>query len=151
MNTMIKKSVALAVGCWMASAIHADVSDKPEYGTWGVDLTAMDLKVKPGDDFNRYASGVWMARTSIPADKPMASLRYLMTDRIDSRLHDLMEKAAAAVPAQPATLEEKIGGFYKSFMDEPRIESLGAKPLSAELDAVRAAANRDDIAELMGR
>jgi putative endopeptidase len=151
MNTMIRKAVALAIGCWMSSVIGAEVSDKPEYGAWGIDLTAMDLKVKPGDDFNRYASGAWMARTTIPADKPMASLRYLMTDRIDSRLHELMEKAAAAAPQQPATLEAKIGAFYKSFMDEAKIESLGAKPLSGELDRIRAAASRDDIAELMGR
>jgi putative endopeptidase len=149
MNSMIKKS-AIAWVCLAASAMSAEVLDKPEYGAWGVDLTAMDLKVKPGDDFNRYASGVWMDRTTIPADKPMASLRYLMTDRTEGRLHQLMDTAAAAIPPQPSTLEEKIGGFYKSFMDAARIESLGVIPIATELDAIRAATNREDIAELMG-
>jgi putative endopeptidase len=123
MNSAIKKSV-IAFACFAASAFGAEGLDKPEYGAWGVDLTAMDLKVKPGDDFNRYASGAWMSRTTIPADKPMASLRYVMTDRTEGRLHQLMETAAGA-PAQPATLEEKIGGFYKSFMDEAKIAALG--------------------------
>ena len=149
MKAILRKS-AIALTCLAASAFAADNSDKPEYGAWGVDLTAMDLKVKPGDNFNRYASGAWIDRTTIPADKPMASLRYLMTDRTEGRLRDLMEKAAAAVPAQPATLEEKIGGFYKSFMDEPRIETLGTGAIAPELDAIRASASRDDIAELMG-
>jgi putative endopeptidase len=147
---MIKKS-AVAFVCLAASAYGAENLEKPEYGAWGIDLTAMDLKVKPGDDFNRYASGAWMDRTTIPADKPMASLRYLMTDRTEGRLHQLMETAAAAAPAEPSTLEQKIGGFYKSFMDEPKIEALGTGPIAAELDAIRSSTTRDDVAELMGR
>ena len=150
MNSIVKKS-AIALACLAAGAFAAEGLDKPEYGAWGVDLTAMDLKVRPGDDFNRYASGAWMARTSIPADKPMASLRYLMTDRTEGRLHQLMESAAGAVPAQPSTLEEKIGGFYKAFMDEPKIESLGAGPIAPELNAIKTAPDREGIAELMGR
>ena len=38
------------------------------FGTWGVDLGTRDLSVKPGDDFQRYASGKWMDETEIPAD-----------------------------------------------------------------------------------
>jgi putative endopeptidase len=149
MNSIVKKSV-IAFACLAASAIGAEVLDKPEYGAWGIDLTAMDLKIKPGDDFNRFASGAWLERTTIPADKPMASLRYVMTDITNGRLHDLMEKAAIADRAQPSTLEDKIGVFYKSFMDEAKIEALGTKPITAELNAIRASANREDIAELMG-
>jgi len=55
-----------------AIALHASAGEpvaKPQYGTWGVDLTAMDNGVRAGDDFNRYASGAWIARTTIPADK----------------------------------------------------------------------------------
>ena len=57
---------------------------KPMYGAWGFDLTAMDRSVAPGSDFNHYASGAWLARTTIPADKPIASLRYLMSDLTES-------------------------------------------------------------------
>jgi putative endopeptidase len=111
----------------------------------------MDLSVRPGDDFNRYASGAWLARTEIPADKPVASLRVQMTDLTVARLRELMEKAAAAAPAHALTLEDKVGSFYKAFMDEARLEALGATPLGAELTAIRAARDRQDIAELMGR
>ena len=34
----------------------ADLS-APKFGTWGVDLSARDTSVKPGDDFYRYAEG----------------------------------------------------------------------------------------------
>ena len=142
----------LAVACLTATA-GADAQDtsKPLFGAWGIDLTAMDRQVKPGDDFNRYASGSWLARTEIPADKPMASLRYEMTDRTQARLHDLMEAAAAAAPAQPLSLQDKVGLFYKAFMDEKQLEALGAKPIEPELKAIRDAHDRNDIAVLMGR
>jgi putative endopeptidase len=151
---MLFKVVAAACFAlvWLiAGAQDAQTSDKPQYGAWGLDLSAMDKQVPPGNDFNRFASGAWLARTQIPADKPMASLRYLMSDRIEARLHEIMEKAAAAAPKEPKDLQGKVGGFYKAFMDEARVEMLGAEPIAAELKAIRAASGRDDIAELMGR
>jgi putative endopeptidase len=136
-------------GALVLGAVIAAAADKPQFGAWGVDLTAVDAGVKPGDDFNRYASGAWLDRTSIPADKPIASLRYLMSDLTEARLHEMLE-AAAKDPGNESTLQEKIGGFYKSFMDESRIEKLGAGPIRAELVAVRQAKNRQDLAKLMG-
>jgi putative endopeptidase len=145
-----------AAGCfalvWLfAGASYAQTADKPQFGAWGLDLSAMDTQVLPGSDFNRYASGAWLARTQIPADKPMASLRYQMSDRTEERLHELMNKAAATAPVQPKDLEGKVGAFYKAFMDEARVDMLGAEPIAAELKAIRAASGRDDVAELMGR
>ena len=152
MGFKVTCSVSLALACLSAaSTAKAQEGNKPQYGSWGIDLSAMDPSVKPGDDFNRYASGAWLARTQIPSDKPMASLRYLMSDITEARLHELMEKAAAAAPAQPVTLEQKVGAFYKAFMDEARLETLGAAPIAAQLNAIRAAKDRQDLAELMGR
>jgi len=143
---------ALLAAAMAAIAIQAaaQTADKPQYGAWGFDLTAMDPQVRPGADFNHYASGAWLARTEIPADKPIASLRYLMSDVTEARLHEMMEQAAAA-PTQPATLKDKVGAFYKAFMDEGRIEALGAAPIEPELAAVRAAPDRAALAGLMGR
>lgn len=109
----------------------------------------MDLSVKPGDDFNRYASGAWLDRTAIPADKPIVSLRLMMTDAIEDRLHDLMETAAAN--AQPATLEGRAGAFYRAFMDEGRVQALGKEPIAAEIAAINAAGDRNVLANLMGK
>jgi putative endopeptidase len=128
-----------------AYQVHAG----PQYGAWGFDLTAMDLSVKPGDDFNRYASGAWLARTEIPADKPLVSLRYFMSDMIESRLHDLMENAAAK--AQPGTLEGKVGSFYTAFMDESRLQKIGTKAIGEEIAAINAASDRAALTYLMGK
>jgi putative endopeptidase len=143
---------ALLIMAASSSALHAQEAGttKPQYGTWGFDATGEDKSAKPGDDFFRFANGAWLDRTQIPPDKPGVSLRLEMTDRTEARLHDMMEQAAAK-SSHSSDLEGKMGAFYKAFMDESQIEQLGAKPLTPELDAIRAAKTRDGMAGLMGR
>jgi putative endopeptidase len=124
---------------------------KPQYGAWGFDAAGAQMSTRPGDNFFRYANGSWLERTPIPADKPAVSLRLAMTDRTEHRLHAMMESAAAHAADHPATLQDKVGAFYHSFMDDARIEALGAKPIAPQLDAVRHANTRDALAALMGR
>ena len=129
----------------LAGPALAQPAARPMYGAWGFDVTAMDRGVKPGQDFNRYASGAWLDRTEIPADKAITSLRVLMSDMTEKRLHAMMEAAAARA------LGGKMGAFYKAFMDQRRVDALGAKPIAPELDAVRNAGDRRQLAALMGR
>ncbi len=135
----------------LAGPALAQPAARPMYGAWGFDVTAMDRGVKPGQDFNRYASGAWLDRTEIPADKAITSLRVLMSDMTEKRLHAMMEAAAARAPAAPRALGGKMGAFYKAFMDQRRVDALGAKPIAPELDAVRNAGDRRQLAALMGR
>ena len=132
----------------LLAATAALAADKPQYGAWGYDSAGADLKTKPGDDFFRYANGTWLDNTQIPGDKPAVSLRLAMTDRTEGRLHEIME-AAASKP--PTDLEGKVGAFYHAFMDEARVDALGAKPLDPLLSDVRAAKSREQLAALMGR
>lgn len=124
---------------------------KPQYGAWGFDLAGADIATKPGDDFFRYANGTWLDKTQIPPDKNRYSLRGIMSDEIEQRLHELMESLAANGAAEPSTLDGKVGAFYHSFMDQARVEQLGAKAIAGELDDVKKAKTRADLAALMGR
>jgi putative endopeptidase len=131
-------------------AFAADAG-KPQYGDWGFDLAGANQAIRPGDDFFRYANGSWIDRTEIPADKPAYSLRLAMTDKTEQRLHALMETAAQQAGHQPDTLEGKVGAFYKSYMDEARIDAAGATAIAPQLAAVRNAKTRATLAGLMGR
>jgi putative endopeptidase len=146
----MRKTWMLLGAATIAFAAVAADAPKPQYGAWGLDTAGMDKATKPGDDFFRFANGAWLDKTPIPGDKPGVSLRLAMTDRTEGRLHDMMEAAAAKTPHQPSDLEGKVGAFYKAFMDEAHVNALGAKPIAPELDAVRAAKTRDDLAALMG-
>ena len=141
-----------AVSAWALLGSAALVAQMAlHYGAWGFDATGEDRSVKPGDDFFRYANGAWLDRTPIPADKSGVSLRLRMTDLTEARLHELLEHAAIRVEHEPSGLEGKAGAFYKAFMDDKRVEELGAKPLSPELDAIREAATTDVLSGLMGQ
>lgn len=123
----------------------------PKFGAFGFDTAGMDTNVRPGHDFFRRANGAWLDATEIPADRANYSLRLAMTEATEQRTHDLLEAAAATAGTEPADTPGKAGAFYRSFMDEARIEALGAAPLEPELAAARAARTRGDLATLMGR
>lgn len=148
---ILASTLLLALFAGSAVADPATTAGTPQYGRWGMDLAGMDPTTRPGDDFFRYANGRWLDRTPIPADKPAVSLRLAMSDRIEQRLHALLDAAATDAGPQPSTLAGKVGAFYKSFMDEARIDALGVKAIAPQFDAVRRAASRDDLAALMGR
>lgn len=151
MHSTIRPLLLIAF-CFAPLAFSADsLETKLKYGTWGFDLSGMDSKTKPGDDFFRYANGAWIDKTQIPSDKPAYSLRLAMTDLTEQRLKALLEAAGAQATDNPSTLEEKAGAFYRSFMDESRVEGLGAKAIEPELSDLRNAKARDDFAALMGR
>jgi putative endopeptidase len=134
-----------------AQGAQAEDRDKPLLGTWGFDTTAIDRAEKPGDDFFRYVNGAWLDRTTIPADKSAITRRLEMTDRTESRLHEILEASAAKAGHRPHDLDGKAGAFYRAFMDEARIERLGASPIEPELAAVRTSRDRAALAARMGR
>ncbi|MEY2484612.1 MAG: putative endopeptidase [Verrucomicrobiota bacterium] len=137
--------------CLAPLAFAADPPTKPQYGVWGFDLAGADRSTKPGDDFFRFANGTWIDKTQIPSDKPAYSLRLAMTDITEQRLHEMMEALPAKEDARASTLEDKVGAFYRSFMDEGRVEQLGAKAIAPQIEEIRQAKTREDLAGLMGR
>lgn len=150
---MVSRILAAACACALSLGVaHAadTATGKPQYGAWGFDQAGADTSVKPGNDFFRYANGTWLDHTPIPADKPAVSLRLAMTDLTEQRLHELME-ASARDKTNGASIEGKVGAFYQSFMDQARVDALGAKPIAPQLDAVKQATTRDAQAALMGR
>lgn len=141
-------SVASAQTHAAAPAAESGAGRHAEIGGFGFDMTGMDAAVKPGDDFNRYASGVYLRDTAIPGDKTSYGVFDMLYDRSQQNLKALIEQSAAN-PTSSADAA-RIGAFYASFMDEAAVNRLGAAPLKADLDAVRAAVSHAEIAELMG-
>src|SRR6476469_3818179 len=117
------------------------VAATPHFGTWGVDLNNRDLSVKPGDDFQKYTSGQWLARTEIPADKPEVGSFYELFDLSQDQLKNLVTKAPAG---------SKYGALYASFMDEGRVDQLGLAPLKPDLARVAALGSKTAMARHMG-
>jgi putative endopeptidase len=138
--------LAASTACWTVPA-HAEASATPAVpahaalGEWGVDLSARDLSVQPGDDFQRYASGNWLAKTQIPADKPEASSFYELFDLSQDQLKELITNAPA---------DSKYGALYHSMMDEAAAEAAGLAPLKQDLAKIAAIKTKTEMARYMG-
>src|SRR5437868_3170883 len=66
----------------------------PTYDRSGIDLSARDLNVKPGDEFNAYASGKWLRSTVIPADQTDAGPFDDIANRTQERLRIIFQESA---------------------------------------------------------
>ena len=125
----------------MAGAAHSS------FGAWGFDLAGRDTSVKPGDDFNEYANGTYLRTTEIPADKSRFGPFDVLYENAQSQLKSIIETSAANPANENA---RKVGALYASFMDEAKIEQLGATPLAADLAVVKAITDHAGMARLMG-
>ncbi|HEY2752321.1 M13 family metallopeptidase [Phenylobacterium sp.] len=128
--------------------VAADLSKAPRMGSWGFDLSGRDTTIPPGQDFFQYANGGYLKSLDIPAERS----RYGAFDRLNelsqSRMHAVVDKAATD---RAATGERgQVGGLYRSFMDEARVEALGARPMADDLSDIRKETSRRDVARGMG-
>ena len=151
MSMTVSSAGILAVGEGAGTA-EADARSlaTPRYGAWGFDLSGRDLSVRPGDDFNRYANGTYLAEMKIPADRSRFGSFDILTDLSMARVHAILVEMAARSPADPDTDDEKIGAFYKAFLDENAVEARGVQPLQKDLAAILAANTRSTLAGQMG-
>ncbi len=121
----------------------------------GIDRGTADPSVRIQDDAFRAVNGKWLATTVIPPDRNSAGAFDRLYDDTQPQLRDLIETAARSADGSgardPVTAAEarKIGDLYASFMDEARIESLGTKPVAAELARIDAVKTRADLVALM--
>ncbi len=110
----------------------------------GIDLSHIDISVKPCEDFFRYANGKWLERTEIPPEEAAWGGFHEIRDHNHAVLRKVAEEAAASGAAK-GTVEQKVGDWWASGMDEATIESLGLTPLQPELDLI---ASLDDRAKV---
>ncbi|HUO79734.1 MAG TPA: M13 family metallopeptidase [Steroidobacteraceae bacterium] len=123
---------------------------EPLYPPAGIDMSGTDPAVRPGDSFFDYCNGAWIARTAIPADLAAMTSGQMMRDQTELQVRGLIEAAAQQPGHEPTSVAGKVGAFYRAFMDETRVNARRARPLSPELDAIRASRHRADLAALMG-
>ena len=74
-------------------------------GTFGIDTTAMDTSVKPGDDFYAYVNGTWVSTFEMPADKARYGVFDALRDKSESDVRTLLDELAAT-PAAPGSVQQ---------------------------------------------
>jgi len=114
----------------------------------GIDTSELDPGIRPQDDLFRHVNGKWIARSEIPADKARWGSFYLLAEESEKAVREIILEAQSA---PEGTEERKFGDLYASFLDEERVEKLGATPLAADLATVDAVTSIPILLGTLGR
>ncbi|MGZ7061078.1 MAG: M13 family metallopeptidase, partial [Candidatus Angelobacter sp.] len=115
-----------------------------------VNLDTIDKTVDPCVDFYQYACGNWLKATEIPADQTSWSSFVEIRERNSGIMREILEKAAAPNPGQDA-IDQKIGNYYGSCIDEQAVEAKGVEPLRPELKRIANAKDKAALIEAVAR
>jgi len=132
----IKVVVRLALA---ACVLLATIPSVVAQSLHGVDLTDMDRKAEPCDNFYDFANGTWRANNPIPASMTRWSRRWQAGETAKDKLHDILESASAEKNPPRGSIDQLIGDYYGACMDESRANARGIEPLKpwfAKIDAL---------------
>jgi endothelin-converting enzyme/putative endopeptidase len=113
--------------------------------TPGLDVTAMDRTADPCVDFYTYACGGWQKNNPIPSDQSSWSVYSKMQDENRILLRSILENAAANDPHR-GPVNQKIGDYYASCIDEAAINKAGIAVLKPDLDRIASMKSKADLA-----
>jgi putative endopeptidase len=116
----------------------------------GLDLAGFDRSVRPQDDLYRFAGGAWLANTEIPADRSNYGAFSVLDDQARAEVKALIVAASEQPNRVAGSDAQKVGDFYRSYMDSARIEGLGLSPLLPELTHIDTLASARDVARYVG-
>jgi putative endopeptidase len=149
---MTKQIVAVAAltlfaGCQPQAETAASAADAAAPLNSGIDFEGMGTDVRPQDDFFAYANGGWVQTTEIPDDQSSWGSFNILADNGLSQLRAIIDDATDT-PGDEGSA--KIGAFYKAWMNEEKVNSLGVTPLAKIFADIEALSDHAEVAAYFG-
>ncbi|MBV8458314.1 MAG: M13 family metallopeptidase, partial [Acetobacteraceae bacterium] len=114
-----------------------------------LNVNDMDRTADPCVDFYTYSCGGWMKSNPIPPDQSSWAVYSKVYEDNLAFLRAILEQAAVEKDRDAVT--QKIGDYYAACMDEAKVESLGAKPLQPDLQAIASLKSTNELAPLIAK
>lgn len=118
--------------------------------TPGLDVKAMDTSVDPCVDFYKYSCGGWQKNNPLPPDQSSWSVYSKLQEENREVLRRILENAAVLGPHR-GPINQKIGDFYSSCMDESAVDAAGAKALQPDLDLISSLKSKADLPGVLAK
>ncbi len=128
---MMQKTLLLFCALALATPIIAQTQQ-------GIEVSDMDRKVAPCNDFYDYANGTWRAQNPIPASMDRWSRRWAAGEANKEQLKTLLEEAAAKRDQPKGSSTQLTGDFYAACTDMSAIDAAGVTPLKPMLQQIDA-------------
>ncbi len=142
MNRFAVRCLALAIGAAVAITVHADDNGS------ALDATQFDKAVSPCQNLFDFVNAKWLAAHPIPADRTTWGASGILDERSLNAQHSIAEKLRQATNPS-GSIQQKIGDFYASGMDEAAIEKSGLAPIKDDLKRIDGLSTPDDFANFI--
>lgn len=117
----------------------------------GIRYDYMDTTVSPRENFFLFTNGGYLKSKEIPAEESRWGKFNELRDESEARVNAILQDASAKEGADPASLEYKIGTYYRNGMDSAAVQEAGMEPLKPFLEEINAIANLDELMTMLGK
>jgi putative endopeptidase len=108
----------------------------------------MNSEIRVQDDLFGHVNGTWLETEEIPSDRSSWGPFVMLSDEAEKQVREIIEACASGeITGDDAT---KIGDLYASFMDEERINALGAQPIQPRLAQIQALSDKSELGAFLG-
>ncbi|OXA72373.1 endothelin-converting protein [Flavobacterium aquidurense] len=111
----------------------------------GINLSNMDTKVSPGQDFFRYVNGAWLEKTEIPSDRNSWGSFNELRQKTDNDALAILKEASKDPKYKSNTDQGKAIALFNTIMDTVGRNKNGVKPLQPYLKKIDAIKNVTDL------
>jgi putative endopeptidase len=140
----------LLVFLLLATAVSLTQTDSTGKPAPGFSIDNIDKTLDPCVDFYQYACGNWLKKAEIPADQSAWVSFVELDERNLVTLQEILEKASANDPNR-SPIDQKIGDFYSSCMDEKIVDAKGLGSLKLELDRISVVNDKPTLIDAVAR
>ncbi len=128
--------------CAFALAVPLVAQTQPQTER-GIEVSDLDRKADPCNNFYDFANGTWRAQNPIPASMDRWSRRWQAGEANKAQLKTILEEAAAKRDQSKGSSAQLTGDFYAACTDMSAINAAGVnpvKPMLSHIDSIQDAA-----------
>src|SRR3984957_6408938 len=138
MRSKIFRPLTLCVGLALSALASADDTGS------ALNSAQFDKNTGPCQNLFDFVNTNWLKAHPIPADRTTWGASGLLDERSLNAQHTIAENAQKA-HNPPGSIEQKIGDFYASGMNEAAIEKAGLDPIKDDLKRIDGLSTPDDF------
>lgn len=116
-----------------------------------LNIRGMNKSANPADDFYEYANGTWLKDNPVPESESRWGSFNEIVEQNNVLLSQILEEAAKNKTAKPNSAIDKVGKFYRVFMDTAKREAQGISPALPYLNQIDAISSKEQLIQTIAK